>query len=79
MRDLHRTLSGVPSCALESSHAGWVWVAVLSSTNEFGRTLISICAPRDVCVATVGYGHLDSSRKINMISYYYHYVIHLSW
>jgi len=54
MQDLHRTLSGVPSCTSESSHAGWVWVAVLSSANEFGRTLISICAPRDVCISTAG-------------------------
>jgi len=38
MQDLCRTLSGVPSCALESSHAGWVCVAVLSSTNEFKQT-----------------------------------------
>jgi len=52
MQDLRRTLSGVPSCALESSRAGWVWVAVLSSTNKFGWTLISICTPRDVCVST---------------------------
>jgi len=52
MQDLRRTLSGVPSCALESSHAGWVRVAVLSSANELGRTLIGICAPRDTCVST---------------------------
>ena len=49
-----RTLSGVPSCASESSCVGWVQVAVLSSTNEFGRTLIGICAPRDACVSTPG-------------------------
>jgi len=52
MQDLRRTLSGVPSCTLESSRAGWVRVAVLSSANELGRTLISICAPRDACIST---------------------------
>ena len=54
MRDLRRTLSGVPSCTSESSHAGWVRVAVLSSANELGQTLIGICAPRDTCVSTTG-------------------------
>jgi len=43
MLDLYRTLLGVPSCASESSHAGWVRVAVLSSTNGFRQTLISMC------------------------------------
>jgi len=52
MQDLCRTLSGVPSCALESSRAGWVQVAVLSSANKLRQTLIGICAPRDVCVST---------------------------
>ena len=52
MQDLRRTLSGVPSCTSESSHVGWVWVAVLSSASEFGWTLISICAPRDMCIST---------------------------
>ena len=56
MQDLRRTLLGVPSCASESSRAGWVRVAVLSSANELGRTLIGICAPRDTCVSTLRVG-----------------------
>ena len=64
MWDLHRTLSGVPSCASESSRAGWVRVAVLSSTNELGQTLIGICTPRDVCVSTPV--HTLTHLKMNM-------------
>jgi len=50
---LRRTLSGVPSCILESSCVGRVQVAALSSANKSRQTLISICAPRDASVSTL--------------------------